>query len=142
LAVPPLLADDGTANSLLWGNRVVKKANEPSGSSVSTKQMAYTVRDGRKVTFLFENLPPVSGYLAGMDGYHWLVITPDLYILLIHKTSACVHLGKLDQESSLKTEENKDEIERLTAPFRQYLRDRELIPPGKAKGEKTNANSV
>jgi hypothetical protein len=132
---------DGAANSLPGiqrgnrGKRVVKKANEPSGSSVSTKQMAYTVRDGCKVTFLFEHLPSVSGYLVGMDGYHWKVITPDLDIYLIHKASACVNLGKLNQESSLKTEENKDEIERLVVPFRQFLRDREIIPPGKVKGE-------
>jgi hypothetical protein len=97
--------------------------------------MAYTVKDGRMVTFLFENLPSVSGYLAGMDGYHWLVITPDLSIYLIHKASACVNLGKLDQESSLKAEDHQDEIERLVLPFRQYLRDKEIIPPGKVKGE-------
>lgn len=114
---------------------VVKKGGEPIGSAVSTKQLAYTVRDGRLVTFHLEGNVAVQGYLAGMDGYHWLVITPSLRIHLIHKSCALVDLGKLDQESSLQNEENKDGIERLVLPFRQWLRERDIIPPGPRKGD-------
>jgi hypothetical protein len=111
---------------------LVKKGGEPSGSAVSTKQLAYTVRDGRKVTFYLEGRV-LSGYLAGMDGYHWLLITPELKIFLIHKSCAFVDLGTLDEEPSLSTEKNKDEIERLVLPFRQWLRERDIIPPGPSR---------
>jgi hypothetical protein len=116
------------------GDGVVKKGGEPTGSAVSTKQLAYTVRDGRLVIFHLSNDVAVKGYLAGMDGYHWLVITPALSIFLIHKSCAYVDLGKLDQEPSLANEDNKDEIERLVRPFRQWLRERDIIPPGR-KGD-------
>jgi hypothetical protein len=114
---------------------VVKKGGEPIGSGVSTRQLAYTVRDGRKVTFHLEG-QVLSGYLAGMDGYHWLVITPALEIHLLHKSCARVDLGKLDQEPSLPNEANKDGIERLVLPFRQWLREKDIIPPGpRGKGD-------
>lgn len=111
---------------------MVKKGGEPTGSAVSTKQLAYTVRDGRIVAFHLEG-QVIAGYLAGMDGYHWLVITPSLEIHLVHKSCARVDLGKLDQKASLPNEANKDEIERLVLPFRQWLREREIIPPGPSR---------
>lgn len=107
---------------------VPRKDDSPAGATVSNRQLAYTVRDGRRVTFHIPNLDPVLGYLAGMDDYHWLVVTPDLKLHLVHKGFSRVDLGTLDQKGDLESEANKDEIQKLIRPFLQYLQKRHLIP--------------
>lgn len=73
-------------------------------------------------------MDPVAGYLAGMDDYHWLVITSDLKLHLIHKSISRVDLGALDQSGQLEQEQSKEEIEKLVGPFRSYLQKNNWIP--------------
>ena len=76
-------------------------------------------------------MEPISGYLAGMDDYHWLVVTSDLKLHLVHKGISRVDLGALDKKGELEEEVNKDEIQRIIRPFLQHLqKERHLIPEG------------
>lgn len=96
----------------------MKKAR--SGSAMSTKQLARTVFDGRKVTFSF---PPsqvcIEGYLCGMDDFHWMVITPGGKKHLIHKGGASVI--SLSDESTYANEPRLVELESVVAPFRAAM---------------------
>lgn len=79
-----------------------------TGSSMSSRQMAYAATAGRKVTFRFLTAHHViHGYLVGMDDYHWLVAeipadVPIVVTTLIHKGSA--DLVNISPESTLVSE--------------------------------------
>lgn len=65
-----------------------------SGSAVSTKQIAWAAVNGRCVTFT-TSVGEFSGYVIGMDDYHWVVADPDgggthFKTRLIHKGLAPV----------------------------------------------------
>lgn len=55
---------------------------------MSTKQMAYAARDGKRLT-LNTSVGSVTGYLVGMDDYHWLIAevteTSEVCVSLVHK---------------------------------------------------------
>lgn len=70
------------------------------GSEVSDKQIAQAAINGRRVTFRFLSTQPsqeVTGYVVGMDDYHWMVATvvpseerkanePPVFNALVHKS--------------------------------------------------------
>ena len=73
---------------------------------MSSKQMAYAATSGRRVSFSFLAANhQVSGYLVGMDDYHWLVaclVPGEVQTTLIHKSSA--DLVTISNESTLDSE--------------------------------------
>lgn len=90
-----------------------------SGPPMSVKQIARTVVDGRLVTFHIFDGEPICGYVAGMDDYNWLVVTPAGDKHLVHKGS-CPRTD-LHDESTYETEPNREEIEKVVGPFRRYV---------------------
>ena len=89
------------------------------GSSVSSKQLARTVKDGRKVSFWLSSGLEISGYISGMDDYHWFLVTPENRKHLIHKGLAS--LITLHDESTYATEPLWELLEQTIAPFRDHV---------------------
>lgn len=44
-----------------------------TGSQMSSKQIAYAVLAGKRLTFRIPTVGVVEGYVIGMDDYHWFV---------------------------------------------------------------------
>lgn len=89
------------------------------GSSMSNKQLARTVLDGKPVTFRFAKDDQVTGYLCGMDDFHWLIIESSGEKHLIHKGSAPrITLG---DSASYADEANIKILEQVIGPFRRYV---------------------
>lgn len=87
---------------------------------MSTKQLAHAAVAGRKVTFHFAapTLEPITGYLCGMDDFHWMVVTPQGEQHLIHKSAARVDLHTT---SSYDDESLREDLDRVVLPFRDFL---------------------
>jgi hypothetical protein len=66
------------------------------GASVSTKQLTFAAADGRRLTF---DTLGLSGYLVGLDDYHYLVAVLDgtgqniSDVALIHKSTPLVRIS-------------------------------------------------
>lgn len=97
------------------------------GSEMSSKQLARTVLDGKQVTVWDgTSEAPVTGYLCGMDAYHWLIITPDDgEIHLIHKSAPRI---KIHREKTYSVEPSHARLEKVVGPFRTSLTETGLIP--------------
>lgn len=93
---------------------------------MSSKQLARTVVDGRRINLTVSGLDQIlSGYLCGMDDFHYLIITPDCQTHLIHKGSApAISLGGLLYES----EGRRDDLEKVVGPFRTAVQQLHLAP--------------
>lgn len=92
-------------------------ARQRRGSEVSDKQIAQAAMNGRRVTFRFVSTQPsqeVTGYVVGMDDYHWMVATvvpeesrkkgePPVYNALVHKSR--VDIIRLWPVSTIETED-------------------------------------
>jgi hypothetical protein len=98
---------------------------ERTGSSMSSRQIARAAVDGRKVTFQFHTLRPITGYVVGQDDFHWFVIDPSgdnpnlsPETLLVHKGSAAVI--KIHSEPTLSTEPEQGYIEKVGSAFWQF----------------------
>jgi hypothetical protein len=91
------------------------------GSALSTKQMAKTVVEGRIVEFHMPDASVHSGYLCGMDDYHWMIINREMVKSLIHKAGAPrIVLPDVDSYDEIPPE-IRDKMEVLVAPFRDYV---------------------
>lgn len=91
---------------------------------MSSKQLARTVVDGRILTFTPVSGAPVTGYLAGMDDYHWLVVTPYDEQVLVHKSASKIDIGaKTYNQETLRAD-----LERVIAPFRAHIQESGLVP--------------
>lgn len=99
----------------------MSKRMRATGSEMSAKQLARTVRDGRLVSFRFPTSEVIEGYLCGMDDFHWLVVTPAGSKHLIHKGSASII--DLSDHPSYSDEPNRPELERVVAPFREHVEE-------------------
>lgn len=90
---------------------------------MSTKQLARTVLDGKRLRFRVpaDNLhhPFLEGYLCGMDDFHWMIVTPEGHTHLIHKGSASVIT--IGDEPAYADEDRHDELEKLVGPFRTWV---------------------
>ena len=86
------------------------------GSSLSDRQVAYSVRDGRLVTVTLPNGEQINGYVMGSDDYHWALVTLNEEIVLVHKSvpSLCI-----DRRGSMPAQSER--IKSLTAAFRQFV---------------------
>lgn len=103
---------------------------------MSSKQLARTVLDGRRLTFRLNSGAEIEGYLSGMDDFHWMVVTPDGQKYLLHKGSTA--LIALGDESTYKTEPLHFEMEKIVRPFREFV-SREYFgrePTPSASGER------
>jgi hypothetical protein len=86
---------------------------------MSSKQLARTVMHGRAITFRFPSGEDITGYLCGMDDFHWMVVTADCQKHLIHKGSASVIT--LADTDSYDSEPRRDEMEEVIGPFRRFV---------------------
>lgn len=86
---------------------------------MSSKQLARTVLDGKKVTFRFTSGEMVEGYLCGMDDFHWMVVTSEGRKHLVHKGSASII--DLADDPSYADEENHSSLEQVVGPFRRFV---------------------
>lgn len=85
---------------------------------MSEKQIAHAVREGRKVTVYLPSGREVSGYVMGMDDFHWALCTADLDVLLVHKSTDAI---RIHTHTTFKTESKVEEIEERVAPFRDWV---------------------
>lgn len=115
--------------------RPAKPAPQRSGSSMSSKQLAWTVVEGRKVTFRF---PPsrefIMGYLCGMDDFHWMVIDDLCKKHLIHKGSAAII--DLHDRATYADEPQHEKLEQVVRPFRHFVQERYF---GRTEQERVSA---
>lgn len=84
---------------------------------MSDKQLAYAVEHNIPVTFRLLGSNPtvdVTGWVSGMDDYHWSVVDADNQVRLIHKGTALVEPGRESQEPP-------EEVEKTIAPFRKWV---------------------
>lgn len=95
------------------------KGRQKTGSHMSTKQLAHTVKEGRKVVFHFPYEERIEGYLCGIDDYHWMIITPEGQVHLVHKGSVAVI--DLPFEKSYESEEKLETLEGVVGPFRAWV---------------------
>lgn len=86
---------------------------------MSSKQLARTVVDGKAITFRFVSGEPITGYLCGMDDFHWMVITSSCEKHLIHKGSASIIT--MADVSSYEQEPDREALESIVGPFRNYV---------------------
>lgn len=89
------------------------------GASMSSKQLARTVLHGRLLTFRLLTGDSITGYLCGMDDFHWMVVTGEGQKHLIHKASA--GLITLADTASFEEEPLRDELEKIVGPFREFV---------------------
>jgi hypothetical protein len=92
---------------------------------MSSKQLARTVVDGKRVRFTTSAAVAVEGYLCGMDDYHWMVVTPGAEVVLVHKSAPLIEIGVAGMYAS---EPNLDTIEKIVRPFRDSLQESGLVP--------------
>ena len=113
--------------------RTTRLAKPRTGSSMSSKQMAYSVRHGRKVILRLRSGNSQEGYLCGEDSFHWRIIRPDGRILLVHK--AGVELVEFLNEATYDDEPRRDELEKAVGPFREFV---EVYHFGRTEGGAAN----
>lgn len=95
--------------------------NRRSPSHLSTKQLARTVMDGRRVTFRVGTDEAFTGYLCGMDDFHWMIVTPMAEKYLIHKASTPA--VQISDESTYSSEICHRQLEEVVGPFRRWVED-------------------
>lgn len=89
-----------------------------SGAFMSEKQIARAVVKGQRLTFI-SAVGELSGYVIGMDDFHWLILcSSDTNPYLVHKSAAFVRFGP----ESLSTEKSwvKEAVEEMGESFRAY----------------------
>lgn len=87
---------------------------------MSSKQLARTVIDGRRITLHVPGFEgPINGYLCGMDDFHWMVVTSVGEKYLVHKASAsAIHIA---DESTYDSERCRGTLECVVGPFRRFV---------------------
>lgn len=100
------------------------------GSEMSRKQLGRAAADGKLITFHRSEYGPVTGYLVGMDDFHWLVVSTQQEQLLVHKgltPSLLIH-----PESTLQGSTIESLVNEIGSAFRSYCM-REFAPPRKVQ---------
>lgn len=87
------------------------------GASVSTRDMCKAAVDGRLLKIRLIDGHELCGYLAGMDDYHWKVVTPKLEVSLVHKAAAAVIVIN---GPTLAEESRREAIEAIIRPFQGF----------------------
>lgn len=104
-----------------------------TGSAMSSKQMAYSVRHGRKVNFHFVSGIVRDGYICGEDSFHWRAITSSGLVFLVHKSA--VEMVEFPEQSTYDDEPYREELEKTVGPFREFV---EVHHFGKREGDITD----
>lgn len=105
-----------------------KRRPQPKGAAMSTKQMARTVQDGKKVHFRWHpDADGIEGYLCGMDDFHWMVVTPEGRTILVHKGSAPII--DIATEATLHDEPGRAALEAVITPFRKAMQREHNLRP-------------
>jgi hypothetical protein len=94
-----------------------------SDDSMWAKQLASTVRQGRKITVSILDEEQQEGYLAGMDAQSIFLLVPTLtgshQKLLIPRTAILfVHI---QDERTFMEESDYDEMSKVARPFKDYI---------------------
>lgn len=89
------------------------RARARRGSSLSDKQVAFAVRDGKAVTATLSTGEKITGHVFGSDDYHWSIVTVSGDIVLVHKSSPSL---KIHTDPSI--EAATDVVQRLVSSFR------------------------
>lgn len=92
---------------------------------MSIKQLAQTVRYGRKVTFLVFDGEPIIGYLGGMDTEYLYVLSPtaDSFQRWVISRSGSPAF-ELHEQSTYDDEPHRAEMENIVGPFRTWIVNR------------------
>lgn len=69
------------------------------GSTFSDKQIAKTVRDGKAIEFSLVDGVSLTGWVYGMDDFHWGVVDGGGRTHLVHKAAA-TRVSILDSEGA------------------------------------------
>ena len=106
---------------------------------MSSKQLARTVVDGRKITLVpsTSNAAEIVGYLCGLDDYHLFVVLSDGEKLLVSKGG--IFTIRFAKECAYQDEPLRDELERVVGPFRAYVQRESLAPTTKSPKERLEA---
>ena len=97
---------------------IVTKGNK-QGSAVSTRDMLKAAHEGRRLTIRLQDSTVMECYLAGMDDYHWKVVTIEEppRVHLVHKTAAAViTIGGPDLEE----QDNTEAITAIVSGFQAF----------------------
>lgn len=107
------------------------REKNPPELLMSEKQIAASVRFGRKVTFCPFDNEPVTGYVGGWDRYNYFVLVPD-----DHRANGSLQVGKylvhksvpvirLHDESTFDREppDVLEELKNIMAKFKTYVQD-------------------
>ena len=91
------------------------------GSDSSDRQIFFAVKKESQVTFrVFPNSPPVSGFVMGIDDYHWVVYSPSTErVVLVHKSCPQVEISREGIEAL--PQQQVAAVREHTAAFRSYV---------------------
>lgn len=85
---------------------------------MTDRTIAFAVRTGQRITFHEASGREVSGYVCGMDDFHWKVISPD------NGAVSCVHKSAsfdVSPDPTYDNEHNRDSLEKVVGPFRDWV---------------------
>ncbi len=87
------------------------------GSSLSDRQIMYSVRHGQPVTAILGPYVTVVGYVFGLDDYHLAIVSPAVDRYLVHKRASLM----FGSEGVYDLEPRREELEPLVGPFRRWI---------------------
>lgn len=104
-----------------------------SGSEPTDRQILYSVRYGRKCTFYPIDNTEITGYVAGIERYAYVVATVDsatgaITRRLVHKSCPVI---ELHEESTFDSEpaEVREVLTKIMGKFRQWANRQFQSPP-------------
>lgn len=101
----------------------------PDGLLMVLRQLAETVKHGRRVTFQVRSAESVTGYLAGIDETHFFVLAPEgERVRLLFVTRDASPVFEVHPESTYQDEEQHPYMERIIGKFRSAIINRILVP--------------
>jgi small nuclear ribonucleoprotein (snRNP)-like protein len=103
---------------------------------MSSKQLAHSVKDGKKITVSLSGQQVISGYLCGMDDYNLMLITSEADKALVHKTGAIIFLS---DEPTYPEEPQHEALEQVVGPFRRHIEETYFSSRGAPASERTSA---
>jgi hypothetical protein len=91
------------------------------GSSVSTKMLARAAVEGRRLHFRLTPSWLITGYLVGMDDFHWIIVGMGedlLRLQIIHKSVPAVEIS--DARLNTEPEEVVKKVTEIGQSFWSY----------------------
>ena len=78
-----------------------------------------SVKDRKAVRITLVTGEVLTGWIYGVDDYHWGLVEADGSTHMVHKTAPC--LSVVDASIGDLREEYRSEVEALADPFRRYV---------------------